>query len=120
MNTTENTTGFKSLTAAAAIAEGQRLRISSGQFDVAGATSLAIGVASHAAASGSQVTCKLFSAPGTFIMRAGAAIAAGAQLYPLASGNVDDTGTTALPLVALEAAAASGDLIECAICQLGA
>ncbi len=120
MTTTENKTGYKSLIAAAAIAEGQRLKISSGQWDVAGATDIAVGVATHAAASGEACTVKLFGAPGTYIMRASAAISAGAQLYPTASGNVDDTGTTALPLVALEAASASGDLIECAWALKGA
>lgn len=119
MTTTENATGFKALTAAAAIVEGQRVKISSGQWDVAGATDKAVGVATHDAASGAQLTAKLFSGPGTFIMRASGAITAGAQLYPTASGNVDDSGTTALPLVALEAAAASGNLIECAVCYVG-
>lgn len=120
MTTTENTTGFKSLVAAAAIAEGQRIKISSGQADVAGATDAAIGVARHAAAAGETVTVKLFSAPGTFVCRANAAITAGAQLYPTANGNVDDAGTTALNLVALEAATAQNDLIECASIQKGA
>lgn len=120
MTTTENQTGYKSLTAAAALAEGQRVKINAGQWDVAAATDKAVGVATHAVASGAQCTVKLFTAPGTFIMRANGAITAGAQLYPTASGNVDDSGTTAIPMVALEAAGASGDLIECAVCYVGA
>lgn len=120
MTTTENQTGYKSLTTAAAIVEGQRVKISSGQWDVAGATDAAVGVATHDAASGGQLTVKLFAAGGTFIMRASGAITAGARLYPTASGNVDDSGTTALPMVALEAASASGNLIEAAVCYVGA
>ncbi|MBN9691313.1 MAG: DUF2190 family protein [Verrucomicrobia bacterium] len=120
MNTTENSMGFKGLVTAAAISQGQRIKISSGQADIAAATDAAIGVAIHDAASGGVVTVKLWSAPGTFICRASAPIAAGAQLYPTAAGEVDDTGTTAINLVALEAAAADNNLIECARIEKGA
>ena len=119
--TTSNSTGYVSLPTAAAIAEGQRVKInSSGQIDVAAAADVAVGVATMAAASGANCTVKLWTAPGTFICRANAAITAGARLYPTATGNVDDAGTTALNLVALTAATASGDLIECLPCQVGA
>lgn len=118
--TTQNSSGYLSLTTAAAIAEGQRIKIASGLADVAAASDAAIGVATCAAASGATVTVKLFSASGTFLMRANGAITAGAQLYPTATGNVDDSGTTALNLAALEAATASGDLIECARIEKGA
>ena len=120
MTTTENSTGFKALVAAAAITQGQRLKISSGQWAVAGATDAALGVAIADFASGENATAKLFSAPGTFLMKASGAITAGAQLYPTASGCVDDSGTTAINLFALEAATASGDLIECARGEKGA
>ncbi|MFO1461259.1 MAG: capsid cement protein [Verrucomicrobiota bacterium] len=120
MTTTENRTGFKSLPAAVAIAEGQRIKINGSTWDVAAATDAAVGVATHAAAQGEELTVKLFSSPGTFLFRANAAIAAGAQLFPTATGNVDDAGTTAIPFVALEAATASGDLIECASIAKGA
>lgn len=120
MNTTENKTGYKSLAAAAAIAEGQRVKITGTTWDVAAATDAAVGVATHAAAIGEELTVKLFAAPGTFLFRANAAIAAGAQLYPTAAGNVDDAGTTPIPFVALEAATASGDVIECAWAAKGA
>lgn len=119
--TTSNSSGFKAFTTAAAIVEGQRVKMSAaGTIDVAGATDKAIGVATEAAASGAQCTVKLFSAPGTFLMRAGGAITALAQLYPVASGNVDDAGTTPLDIIALEAATNSGDVIECAFIQVGA
>ena len=53
-------------------------------------------------------------------MVAGAAIARAALLYPLASGKVDDTGTTAIGLVAAEAATADGDIIEAFDARTGA
>ena len=118
--TTTNDSGFKSFTTAAAIAEGQRVKLSGTSIDVAAATDSSIGVAIASAPSGGTCTVKLFTAPGTFVMRAAAAITAGALLYPTASGNVDDTGTTALPLVAVEAATAANDLIECAWALKGA
>lgn len=119
MNTTENQTGHKSLPAAAAVVEGQRVHISSGQWAVSGATDRSVGVATHDVASGGVLTVKLFSAPGTFLMRANASITAGALLYPTANGNVDDAGTTAIPMVALESAAAAGNVIECAVSYIG-
>ena len=119
--TTSNASGYFTLPAAAAIVEGQRLKINaSGQYDVAAATDVAVGVAIHAAASGANCTCKLWTAPGTFICRANAAIVAGVRLFPTANGNVDDAGTTAINLVSREAATAANDLIECAPCMVGA
>jgi hypothetical protein len=119
--TTSNASGYLTLPAAAAIVEGQRLKINaSGQYDVAALTDIAVGVAIHAAASGVNCTAKLWTAPGTFIVRANAAIVAGARLFPTANGNVDDAGVTALNLVAREAATAANDLIEAAPCMVGA
>jgi hypothetical protein len=121
MTTTTNASGYLTLTTAAAISEGQRVKITSaGLADVAGATDPAIGTAHAAAASGGTVTVKLWSAPGTFLVVAAAAISRGAQLYPAAAGEVDDTGTTKIGLVAKEAATAQGDLIEAVPCMLGA
>lgn len=116
MATIQNDSGFASFTAtAAAIALGARVKLNTArEILVAGATDIAIGVTVAPVAASGIGTVKLFNAPGTFIMIASAAIAAGAQLYPTAAGKVDDTGTTALPLVAVQAAAADGDLIECA------
>jgi hypothetical protein len=121
MTTTRNDTGFKTFTTAAAITEGQRVKCTSaGLADVAGATDPAIGTATAAAASGGLLTVKLFGGPGTFLVVAAAAITRGAQLYPAAAGEVDDSGTTKIGLVALEAATAQGDIIEAAPCYLGA
>lgn len=121
-STSENSSGYKTFQAtAAAIGLGIRVKVdSNGLISVAGATDAAIGVTTEAVASSGYGNVKLWTAPGTFLVTAGAAIARGAQLYPLASGKVDDTGTTALNLVALEAATADGDIIEAAPCMKGA
>lgn len=119
--TTENSSGWKTFQATAA-AIGQAIRVkvdSNGLISAAGATDAAIGVTVEAVASSGYGTVKLFSAPGTFLMTAGAAIARGGTLYPLASGKVDDTGTTSISMVALEAATADGDIIECAQMRVG-
>lgn len=120
--TSENSSGFKTFNAtAAAIAQGARVKVdSAGQISVAAAAELAIGVTMEVVAASGYGTVKLFSAPGTFQCLASVAITRGAQVYPAASGKIAATGTTALPLVALEAATADGNLIECALMQLGA
>lgn len=120
--TTSNETGLKTFQAtAAALAQAVRVQVnSSGLMLVAGATDPAIGVTTEAVAASGYGTVKLFSAPGTFLVTAGAAITRGAVLYPLAAGKVDDTGTTAMGLVALEAATADGDIIEAARYLVGA
>jgi hypothetical protein len=121
MTITTNGSGILTLTTNAAITEGQRVHVTSGRLAaVSGATDPSIGVATHAAESGGTLAIKLFTAPGTYLVRAAAAITRGAHLYPAASGEVDDTGTTKIGLVALDAATAQGDLIEAAPCLLGA
>lgn len=121
---TQNATGYKTFQATAvAIGVGKRVFVDASNpslIAVAGAAVGAIGVTTENIAASGYGTVKLFSAPGTFIMCANAAITAGAQIYPAASGNIDDAGTTALPFVALEAATAQNDLIEVAPFQLGA
>jgi hypothetical protein len=120
--TTENTTGFRTFQAtAAAIAQAIRVKVdSNGLISAAGATDAAIGVTIEAVAASGYGNVKLFNAPGTFLVTAGAAITRGAVLYPLASGKVDDAGTTVMGLVALEAATADGDIIEAARYLVGA
>jgi hypothetical protein len=121
---TSNSSGFKTFQATAvAIGVGKRVFVDTSVpplIAVAGASVIAIGVTVENIAASGYGTVKLFNAPGTFLMCANAAITAGAQVYPTASGNIDDAGTTALPLVALEAATAQNDLIEVAPALLGA
>jgi hypothetical protein len=120
--TSQNTTGYRTFQAtAAAIAAGARVQVnSSGLILVAAATDAAIGVAAEPIAASGYGTVQLFSAPGTLIMLAGGAITRGAQIFPTAAGKILATGTTALDIVALEAAAADGDQIECCRIQKGA
>ncbi len=119
--TISNSSGYLSLVTAAAIVEGQRVKITAaGLYDVATTADIAVGVATMSAASGGNCTAKLWTAPGTFLCRAGGAITAGARVYPTTAGNVLATGTTQLNLVAMTAAAASGDIIECLPCLVGA
>ncbi len=121
MNTV-NDSGYKTFQATAvAIGEGKRVTVdSSGLISVAGAAVGAVGVTTEAIAASGYGTVKLFSGSGTYRMCANAAIARGAIIYPTAGGNIDDAGTTALPLVALEAATAQNDLIEVGPWLLGA
>jgi hypothetical protein len=121
-NTTSNSSGFRTFQATAtAIALGKRVKVdSNGLISVAAAAEGAVGVTVEDVAASGYGTVKLFNAGGTFIMWANAAIARGAQVYPTAAGGIDDAGTTALPLVALEAATAQGDLIEVGPLLLGA
>jgi hypothetical protein len=106
---------------AAALAQGIRVKVdSAGKMLVAGASDAAIGVTIEAVAASGYGAVKLFTGPGTFILTAGVAITRGDQVYPAAAGKIAATGTTLLPLVALEAATADGDLIECAVVYKGA
>jgi hypothetical protein len=122
-NTTSNSSGYRAFQATAvAIAEGIRVTVdSNGLISAAGAAVGAVGVTTEPIAASGWGTVKLFNAGGTFIIQAHATgITKGAILYPAAAGRVDDSGTTAIPLVALETSTAQGDLIECAPWLLGA
>jgi hypothetical protein len=104
---------------AAALGAGIRVKLNtSGQILVAGATDPAIGTTIEAVAASGYGTVLLFGP--SRLVTAGAAITAAALLYPLASGKVDDTGTTAIGLVAGTAATADGDIIEAFDARVGA
>ncbi|HXG46047.1 MAG TPA: hypothetical protein VNO52_00350 [Methylomirabilota bacterium] len=118
--TTTNDTGFLTLPAVQALAEGQRVKITASGWDLCGIAEASAGVATHAVAAGGMLTAKLWSAPGSWIVKASAAIAAGARLYPANGGLFAATGTTPFNLVAKDAATAANDLIEALPCQVGA
>jgi hypothetical protein len=104
---------------AAALGVGIRVKLNtSGNILVAGATDSAIGTTLEAIAASGTGLVQLFGP--SRLVTAGAAIARAALLYPLASGKVDDTGTTAIGLVAGEAATADGDVIEAFDARTGA
>ena len=105
------------MTNAAQINEGMRVKVVSQAagfivVDIAGNADISIGVACHTAAPGAPLSVKLFSAGGTWLMVTSGAIAIGTQIYPTANGAIGAAGTTALPLITLEAATAAGNIIE--------
>jgi len=70
-----------------------------------------IGVTTAAAESAANVTVKRINGNGKFEVEALAAFAQGAPLYLVNDGKVDDEGTTLIG-IALEAAAAPGDIVD--------
>lgn len=113
---TNNDSGFATFTATAvAIAAYSRVKVdSAGLILVSGAAADSIGVTTEDIAASGTGNVKLWAAKGTFFCIAFAAITRGAALFSIAGGLVDDAGVTAIPLVALDAATAAGDVIECA------
>jgi len=111
---TSNSSGYKAfLTNATTIPEGARVKIvSAGVVDIAAATDKSIGVATSTVAAGLPITIKLFGGLGTWMMVTSAAIAINTQVFPTANGCIAGAGTTALPLITLEASTAAGDIIE--------
>lgn len=76
------------------------------------ATDVAVGVTVAPALAGQAVTVRLLNAGGTVLIKANAAIAAGAAVRQLNTGVVDDSGTTPITGYAENAATAAGDVIE--------
>jgi len=116
---TENTTGFKTFTATGtAIAKNVRVKVdASGEISAAGVAEVWIGTTTEDIAADGRGTVRLREQSGTHMMTASAAITNGAELWGTASGKVDDAdpGSGAkIGFVALEAATADGDIIECA------
>ena len=109
-------TPTKTYPVATAIGKYIRVKLNgSGKLAVAGLTDRAIGVTcDETFAADENVTVALMSKQGTMKMTAGAAITEGAVVYGLASGKIDDAdgGSAVIHGVALEAAAADGDIIE--------
>lgn len=114
--TTSNSSGFRTFQATAvAIGAFKRVKVDSGGLiSVCTGAEAAVGVTQEAIALSGYGTVKLFNAPGTFLMCANAAITRGNSVYPANSGNITGAGNTAMPLIALEAANALGDIIEVA------
>lgn len=107
----------KTLPAAAAIAKYKLVTInSSGEWaECAGGVRPVASVQGTAStAAGDPLSCKLLTGPGSHILMAGAAVTAGNGVSNIAAGKIDDTtevGSWTFG-VAIEAAAADGDLIE--------
>lgn len=111
-----NTTGIRSFVASFAALKGQRVKLNStGGVDLADATNgSAIGVATHDCQTGDPLAVRLWTFAGTFEILVSGAVTAGAVLYPGASGVLSPTSVSSntASFRALEAATASGDLIE--------
>lgn len=104
--------GKMTFVAGAAIAAGEFVKFSSGKVvKCAAATDIAIGVAlDSASADGEQIPVQLLTGGDTVPVKAGGAVAQGGTLTCL--GTTVATAGTLQYGIALEAATASGDIIE--------
>lgn len=118
----QNDSGFKTFTTSAAVGKYRRVVVAAdGTVSEAlvGASSVDFqGVAQDNAASGGQVTVKLRSAPGTFMIEAAGAVTAGAVIYAASTGRIDDAASGAAIGKALAAASGAGGIIECELNQV--
>ena len=107
--------GKMTFVAASAIAAGEFVKFSSGKVvKCAAATDIAIGVAlDSASADGEQIPVQLLTGGDTVLVKAGGAVAQGGTLTCL--GTTVATAGTLQYGIALEAATASGDIIEAVV-----
>jgi len=107
--------GKATFTAGAAIAAGEFVKFSSGKVvKAAAATDVCIGVAlDSAAASGDIVPVQLLTSGDTALVKAGGEVAQGGTVTCL--GTTVATAGTLQYGIALEAATASGQIIECLV-----
>jgi len=105
--------GQKAFTAAETITRYQGVKLSSaGTVSVAGSNEANIGFADGNAVSGETLTVKLKNVGGTFKAKANGTFSAAASLYNMAAGTVDDVSGGTARYLAIEAATASGDIVE--------
>lgn len=103
----------RTFTAGGALGEGIRVRLTSGKLAACGAEERGIGTTvAPAYADGDLVGVRLWNAPGTRKMVASAAITQYAKVYGAASGKISSTANGNPVGYALEAASASGGVIE--------
>ena len=107
--------GKATFTAGAAIAKGEFVKFSSGKVvKAAAATDVCVGVAlDSAAADGDIVPVQLLTSGDTALVKAGGAVAQGGTITCV--GTTVATAGTLQYGIALEAATASGQLIECIV-----
>ena len=107
--------GKATFTAGAAIAKGEFVKFSSGKVvKASAATDVCVGVAlDSAAAEGDLVPVQLLTSGDTVIVKAGGAVSQGGTVTCL--GTTVATAGTLQYGIALEAATASGQLIECLV-----
>ena len=107
--------GKATFKAGAAIAAGEFVKFSSGKVvKAAAATDVCVGVALDAAAAdGDNIPVQLLTSGDTVLVKAGGAVAQGGTVTCL--GTTVATAGTLQYGIALEAATASGQLIECIV-----
>lgn len=106
-----NDTGYGTVTLSATVPQFGRVTAAGA---LAGATDQDIGVTMQYGVSGDVVAVAYVSKQGTHKAIAASAITAGSKVHGAASGKVNDTQATGSFLrgIAMEAAAADGDIIE--------
>jgi len=105
--------GSKSFIAGTDLEACRRVKLSSGNVVYADAGEEFIGVTARKAVSGDSVAVNLRSASRTYKMVASGAITAGVAIYGALGGKVSASASGVAQGVALEAATADGDIIEC-------
>ena len=107
--------GKATFKAGAAIAKGEFVKFSSGKVvKASAATDVCIGVAmDSAAAEGDLIPIQLLTSGDTVVVKSGGAVSQGASVTCL--GTTVSTAGTLQYGYALEAASASGQLIECVV-----
>ena len=108
----KNDNGYKTFLAGEALAQYTLVKLASGEVVYADGADECIGYVDRTVADGEYVSVKLKSAPGTHLIRSGAAITEGAVCYGAADGEVGATNTNKRRGIALTASAADGDVIE--------
>ena len=113
-----NNEGIRSFTANGAITDKARVKLTNAsttvpvQVELAGAGEQHIGIAEFAAATGTLVSVRLRTYPGTHEGVATEAFAVGATLYGAATGGIKDTSDGTAIGIALEEATGVGDIVE--------
>ena len=105
--------GSKAFIAGTDLEAYRRVKLSSGNVVYADAGEEFIGVTARKALSGEFVAINLRSASRTYKMVANGAITAGVTIYGALGGKVSASASGVAQGVALEAATADGDIIEC-------
>lgn len=106
--------GIKTFTAAEDLAAHRRVKLDSSlELVYADAGENVLGVTLYAIDNGDNGAVKLKNYPGTVKLEAAGAFSARDMLWGAADGKVDDSASGEVQFYALQAATASGDIIEC-------
>lgn len=110
---------YKTFTSGEAISPFRLVKIASGVVTMCDATEMPIGVSTRYTPDASPCSVKLITGRGTHKIEALLAVTAGASIYCCENGTVDDAdpGSGLIVGIALEAATAQGDIIECVLCR---